>query len=86
MTPRLEAEAPSRVLDEHARLSLGSSHEAIHRMVAEALAARRITGECFIDIGCGGAQLRPFVQDRFTRYIGMDAVRYDELPSDVEFH
>ena len=80
------SEATPRVLDEHARLSLGSSHDAIYRMVARALAARRITGECFIDVGCGGAHLRPFVQGRFARYIGMDAVRFDSFPSDAEFH
>ena len=75
-----------RVLDEHARLSLGSSHEAIYRTVAEALASRQLTGECFIDVGCDGGHLRPFVQDRFARYVGMDAVRYDELPGDITFH
>ena len=80
------SEATPRVLDEHARLSLGSSHEAIYRMVRRALAARRITGECFIDVGCGGGQLRPFVQDRFARYVGMDGVRFDGFPADAEFH
>ena len=80
------SEVTPRVLDEHARLSLGSSHDAIYRMVAGALAARRITGECCIDVGCGSGHLRPFVQDRFTRYVGMDAVRYDGFPDDAEFH
>jgi 2-polyprenyl-3-methyl-5-hydroxy-6-metoxy-1,4-benzoquinol methylase len=80
------SEAAPRVLDEHARLSLGSSHGAIYRMVADALAARGIGGERFIDVGCGGGALRTFVQDRFTHYVGMDGVRYDDLPADVEFH
>ena len=80
------SEATSRVLDQHARLSLGSSHNAIYRMVAGALAARRITGECLIDVGCGDGQLRSFVQDRFLRYVGMDGVRFDSFPDDAEFH
>ena len=78
--------ATPRVLDRHARLSLGSSQDAIYRMVAGSLAARRITGDCLIDVGCGGGHLRPFVQDRFARYVGMDGVRYDGFPDDVEFH
>ena len=82
----LASEAVPRVLDQHARRSLGSSQDAIYRMVAGALADRGITGECLIDVGCGGGRLRPFVQDRFARYIGMDGVRYDGLPDDVEFH
>ena len=80
------SEVTPRVLDEHARLSLGSSHHAIYHMVAGALVARRITGECWIDVGCGRGHLRPFVQDRFTRYVGMDAVRHDGFPDGAEFH
>ena len=80
------SEPAGRVLDQHARLSLGSSHEAIYRVVAAALATRRVRGECFVDVGCGGGYLRPFVQDRFARYVGMDGVRYADLPNDVEFH
>ncbi len=80
------SEATPRILDQHARLSLGSSHQAIYRMVARALAARGITGERFVDVGGGGGHLRPFVRDRFAHYVGMDGVRYDELPDDVEFH
>ena len=87
MAPMTTASDPAgRVLDQHARLSLGASHQAVYRMVAGALAARRITGECFVDVGCGGGYLRSFVQDRFTRYVGMDGLRYDDLPADVEFH
>jgi len=76
----------TRVLAEHARPSLGSSHGAIYQMVATALAARDIRGERFVDVGCGGGQLRAFVNDRFDRYIEVDGVRYDDFPSDAEFH
>ena len=76
----------SRVLDAHARLSLGASHHAIYRLVASALAARDIAGRRFIDIGCGRGALRPFVQNRFEEYVGVDGVRYDDFPDAVEFH
>lgn len=76
----------NRVLDAHARLSLGGSHQAIYRLVASALAARNISGDRFIDIGCGRGALRGFVHDRFSEYVGVDGVRYDALPDEVEFH
>ena len=78
--------AAGRTLDQHAHLSLGASDRAIYRMVASALAARHVTGECFVDVGCGGGRLWPFVRERFTRYVGIDGVRYDDLAADVEFH
>jgi len=76
----------TRVLDQHARLSLGSSHEAIYRLVATALATRDISGHRLIDIGCGGGALRRFVQGRFREYVGVDGVRYDDFPADAQFH
>ena len=51
----------TRVLDQHARLSLGSSHEAIYRLVATALATRDISGHRLIDIGCGGGAHRRLI-------------------------
>ncbi len=76
----------ARVLDQHARLSLGASHAAIYRLVASALAARNISGRRFLDIGCGGGALRRFVQSRFEEYVGIDGVRFDDFPVDAEFH
>lgn len=76
----------NRVLDTHARLSLGASHHAIYRLVASALATRNIAGRRFVDIGCGSGALRRFVRDRFEEYVGVDGVRYDDLPDEVEFH
>ena len=55
-------------------------------MVADALAARDIRGERFVDVGCGGGQLQAFVRDRFDRYVGVDGVRYDDFPAEAEFH
>lgn len=75
-----------RVLDTHARLSLGASHDAIYRLVASALATRNIAGRRFVDIGCGSGRLHRFVDDRFEEYVGVDAVRYDDFPDEVAFH
>lgn len=72
----------------HARASasLGASSEPIHRTVQSALAARQIRGGTLIDVGCGRGDLRRTLGDQFDRYVGLDAVRYDGLPGDVEFH
>jgi len=67
-----------------ARLSLGSSSDAIYRMVARAMDAHAACG-CLVDVGCGGGGLWREVHARFTRYRGFDAVRYEALPSECEF-
>jgi 2-polyprenyl-3-methyl-5-hydroxy-6-metoxy-1,4-benzoquinol methylase len=68
-----------------ARLSLGRSHQRIYRIVAEALAARD-AGGVLADVGCGTGELWLALRGRFRRCIGVDAVRYEGLPPDVEFH
>ena len=73
-------------VEDRARRSLGTSAEAIYRMVAAALAGRHPGGGILLDVGCGHGQLWPFVADRFDRYVGADAIRYDEFPAEREFH
>jgi len=73
-------------VEARARASLGASGEAIYHMVARAVAARHPGGGTLLDVGCGSGRLWPFVRDRFDRYVGVDAVRYDGFPSDGEFH
>ncbi|HZP47009.1 MAG TPA: class I SAM-dependent methyltransferase [Vicinamibacterales bacterium] len=73
-------------LEARARATLGASSDAIHRALAGALDARGIRGGTFVDVGCGRGDLRRALGDRFDRYVGLDAVRYDGLPADVEFH
>jgi 2-polyprenyl-3-methyl-5-hydroxy-6-metoxy-1,4-benzoquinol methylase len=73
-------------VEERARASLGASGEAIYRMVAAAIAARHPGGGTLLDVGCGSGRLWPFVRDRFDRYVGVDAVRYDGFPEEGEFH
>ena len=72
-------------LDARARATLGSSDDAICQMVASALDARGVAGGCLVDVGCGRGDLRRTLGSRFSRYVGLDAVRYEALPEDVEF-
>ena len=73
-------------LEERARRSLGASGDAIYRMVEKAVAARHPGGGTLVDVGCGSGRLWPYLRDRFDRYVGVDAVRYDGFPADGEFH
>jgi 2-polyprenyl-3-methyl-5-hydroxy-6-metoxy-1,4-benzoquinol methylase len=75
----------ANALDARARMSLGSSDDAIYRMVVDALAERGVSGGRLVDVGCGGGALWRATNGRFDRYCGLDAVRYDALPPDAEF-
>jgi 2-polyprenyl-3-methyl-5-hydroxy-6-metoxy-1,4-benzoquinol methylase len=83
MTLVIPASTPG--LEARARQSLGSSSDAIYHMVAGALDAHGITGGALVDVGCGQGGLWRAVGDRFSRYCGLDAVRYDGFPADGEF-
>jgi 2-polyprenyl-3-methyl-5-hydroxy-6-metoxy-1,4-benzoquinol methylase len=72
-------------VEARARQSLGASNEAIHRMVADALARHDVKGGRVIDVGCGHGTLRTVLRDRFAEYRGLDVVRYSGLPVEVEF-
>ncbi len=72
-------------LERRARQSLGSSDEAIYRMVGRALAERGVSGGRLLDVGCGGGGLWHALADRFDEYCGADAVRYESFPADAEF-
>jgi 2-polyprenyl-3-methyl-5-hydroxy-6-metoxy-1,4-benzoquinol methylase len=67
-----------------AALSLGRGHDAIHATVARLLAARR-AGGTLADIGCGTGDLWRQASPLFARCIGVDAVRYPELPDTIGF-
>jgi 2-polyprenyl-3-methyl-5-hydroxy-6-metoxy-1,4-benzoquinol methylase len=71
-------------LDARARQSLGSSGTAIYRTVA-ALLGGRSAGGTLADVGCGGGNLWRELGPSFSRCVGVDAVRYDGLPDDVDF-
>ncbi len=72
-------------VEERARQSLGKSDSAIYEMVVRVLDAEQAEGEILVDVGCGVGELRPFVQRRFPRYLGVDVIRYEGFPADAEF-
>lgn len=76
--------AGSPDVEERARQSGGISNRAIYQMVARALNVRQAKG-LLVDVGCGNGNLWPFICDRFSGYVGVDAVRYDGFPDDAEF-
>jgi SAM-dependent methyltransferase len=71
-------------VEARARLSLGRGHDAIHAAVARELTSRNVSGT-LADIGCGTGDLWRAAHRRFSRCIGVDAVRYEGLPDEVEF-
>jgi 2-polyprenyl-3-methyl-5-hydroxy-6-metoxy-1,4-benzoquinol methylase len=75
---------PAGEVEQRARQSLGRSHTRIYRTVADALAAGGASG-VLADIGCGTGDLWRALRGRFCSCIGVDAVRYDGLPDDVDF-
>jgi 2-polyprenyl-3-methyl-5-hydroxy-6-metoxy-1,4-benzoquinol methylase len=75
----------SPVVEGRARKSRGTSNQDILEMVVRALAQRHISGGCIADVGCGQGDLYSFVRPRFSRYIGIDAVRYQDFPDQAEF-
>lgn len=72
--------------EERARRSLGSSGDAVYRMVQRAVQARHPGGGTLVDVGCGSGGLWPYVRPCFGRYVGVDVVRYDGFPAEGEFH
>lgn len=64
--------------------SLGRSEDAIYRMVAEAAGESCAASGVVVDVGCGGGSLYPYLRGRFSRYIGIDALRYENFPAGAE--
>jgi 2-polyprenyl-3-methyl-5-hydroxy-6-metoxy-1,4-benzoquinol methylase len=59
--------------------------DAVHRLVASALAARGLDDVVVADVGCGRGDLARALGAHCRRYIGVDAVRYDGLLPEAEF-
>jgi 2-polyprenyl-3-methyl-5-hydroxy-6-metoxy-1,4-benzoquinol methylase len=72
------------VVEERARLSLGRSDAHIYRAVVSILQAVGANG-VMADVGCGRGALWTLLRGTFARGIGLDVVRYDGLPGDLEF-
>ena len=80
------ADAVERVdFEEAARLSGGQSDCAVYESVAAALARRGARGDLLVDVGCGGGRLWQHLRGRYARCVGVDLVRYEGLPAEVEF-
>jgi 2-polyprenyl-3-methyl-5-hydroxy-6-metoxy-1,4-benzoquinol methylase len=71
-------------VESRARQSLGRGHDRIHAAVAALLAARGTSGT-LVDVGCGAGDLWRATRGRFARGIGVDAIRYPDLPGEVDF-
>jgi 2-polyprenyl-3-methyl-5-hydroxy-6-metoxy-1,4-benzoquinol methylase len=71
-------------VEARARLSRGSSDDRIIRAMVAALADAG-AGGVLADIGCGNGRVWSALRGPFHRCLGVDAVRYDDLPADVEF-
>ena len=71
-------------VEARARQSLGRGHGRIHALVASLLAARGAAG-ILVDVGCGAGDLWRATRDRFARVVGIDVVRYPDLPEEVAF-
>jgi 2-polyprenyl-3-methyl-5-hydroxy-6-metoxy-1,4-benzoquinol methylase len=78
------ADLVAPAVESRARLSLGRADEAVHTMVARIL-ERTCANGVLVDVGCGGGNLWGLSHGRFSRWIGVDAVRYDGLPEEVDF-
>ncbi|MGA9836936.1 MAG: methyltransferase domain-containing protein [Gemmatimonadaceae bacterium] len=72
-------------LDARARQSRGTSGDAIYAMVEALIAERHAGGGVLVDVGCGTGTLWRRVRRLFARGIGVDAVQYQGLETDMEF-
>jgi len=77
--------APAATTIRRARQSLGLSQEAIYRMVDDAMEEYGLTGGMVVDVGCGEGRLERHLSKRFSRYVGVDVIRYDGFPETGEF-
>jgi 2-polyprenyl-3-methyl-5-hydroxy-6-metoxy-1,4-benzoquinol methylase len=75
----------SPAVEVRARRSRGTSNADILKMVLRVIEQRHLGGQCIVDMGCGQGDLYGYVRSRFTHYIGIDAVRYEDFPKQAEF-
>lgn len=72
-------------VENRARESLGASGNHVYQMVARIIAQGHSQGGVLVDVGCGQGKLYSLVNNGFNRYLCVDAVRYDDLPIQIEF-
>ncbi|MGE3706854.1 MAG: class I SAM-dependent methyltransferase [Vicinamibacterales bacterium] len=73
-------------LESRARQSRGTSHDAIYRMVREAVDRHAVARGRLVDVGCGTGTLFQVLGIQFRSYCGLDAVRYEAFPAAAGFH
>ncbi len=74
------------LVEVRARQSEGISDAAIYEMVQAALAEQsHDEGGVLVDVGCGAGGLWHALEKHFSRYVGVDAVRYQAFPESAEF-
>jgi 2-polyprenyl-3-methyl-5-hydroxy-6-metoxy-1,4-benzoquinol methylase len=71
-------------LETRARQSRGESQPAILEAAAAILEERGAARGVVVDVGCGAGRFRAALSNP-ARYVGVDAVRYDEFPSGAGF-
>ena len=71
-------------VEARAHLSHGRSDDRIYAAVAAMLASCDAHG-MVADVGCGSGALWAALKDRFSACIGLDAVAYAGLPTDIDF-
>ena len=76
---------PVYTAEVRARQSRGSSSRAVLAMVDRAMERRQLSGASVVDVGCGAGDLYPVVRSRFSKYIGVDVVRYEGFPEEASF-
>jgi len=79
------ARSSADAIDLRARASNGASADPVYRMVASILRDLRAPRGFMFDIGCGTGLLLPFVREFVSGYCGVDVVRYDTYPADLQF-
>lgn len=82
----MAAQSVAPEVEIRARKSRGTSDAAIYQMVADVLLVGAAGEGVLVDVGCGTGELWRFVDERYARYIGVDAARYEEFPAEAEFH
>lgn len=82
----IELQQPATFDDAVARAlqSDGDSEPAVHGLIARVVESLNLRGDLLIDVGCGRGKLWSRLRARFAKCIGVDAVRYPGLPSDIE--
>lgn len=79
------AMTPALTTEQRAEVSLGTSAEAIYRLLARAIGEGHPGGGTLLDVGCGTGGLWGYIRDLFRAYVGVDVIRYEGFPEGAEF-